>query len=143
MNDLQHIPEETAGPVLVTLNPPFEPRKELIQGRWAYEHPVLDSEVRLHKNSPPPFPCLLFIYLTNKTPLFNPNSIGGICPRGDAPNPEQTRDILRRGLSTVWVPRRRVHHRSSSRSASPGRQAPLRYRSSPSERLTSLACLPL
>lgn len=46
MNDLQHIPEETTGPVLVTLNPPFEPRKELVQGRWAYEHPVLDSEVR-------------------------------------------------------------------------------------------------
>lgn len=45
MNDLQHIPEVTTGPVLVTLNPPFEPQEDLIQGRWAYEHPVLDSEV--------------------------------------------------------------------------------------------------
>lgn len=45
MNGLQHISEKTFGPVLVTLNPPFEPRPETIQGRWAYDHPVLDSKV--------------------------------------------------------------------------------------------------
>ena len=45
MNDLQHIPEEKYGPVLVTLNPPFEPRDELVFGRWKYDHPILDSEV--------------------------------------------------------------------------------------------------
>ncbi|KAF5377876.1 hypothetical protein D9615_006709 [Tricholomella constricta] len=43
MNDLQHISESKYGPVLVTLNAPFEPRKELIAGRWRYDHPVLDS----------------------------------------------------------------------------------------------------
>ncbi|KAI5123464.1 hypothetical protein M0805_008834 [Coniferiporia weirii] len=44
MNDLQHISEKKHGTVLVTLNPPFEPREETIAGRWAYEHPILDSE---------------------------------------------------------------------------------------------------
>ena len=31
------------GPILVTLNSPFEPRKDTIVGRWAYDHPVLDQ----------------------------------------------------------------------------------------------------
>ncbi|KIK69619.1 hypothetical protein GYMLUDRAFT_34001 [Collybiopsis luxurians FD-317 M1] len=42
MNDLQHISEEDHGPVLVTLNPPFEPSTNF--GRYDYEHPVLDSK---------------------------------------------------------------------------------------------------
>ncbi|KAH0585845.1 hypothetical protein H2248_007134 [Termitomyces sp. 'cryptogamus'] len=42
MNDLQHIPESKYGPVLVTLNAPFEPHQHLIAGRWKYGHPVLD-----------------------------------------------------------------------------------------------------
>ncbi|KAG6898399.1 hypothetical protein C0992_004110 [Termitomyces sp. T32_za158] len=42
MNDLQHIPESKYGPVLVTLNAPFEPHKHLIAGRWKYDHPVID-----------------------------------------------------------------------------------------------------
>ncbi|KAG5653758.1 hypothetical protein H0H81_010845 [Sphagnurus paluster] len=44
MNDLQHIPESKYGPVLVTLNAPFEPREDLVAGRWKYDHPVLDSK---------------------------------------------------------------------------------------------------
>ncbi|KDR82518.1 hypothetical protein GALMADRAFT_151612 [Galerina marginata CBS 339.88] len=44
MNDLQHIPESRYGPVLVTLNPPFEPQEDTIRGRWKYDHPVLDSK---------------------------------------------------------------------------------------------------
>ncbi|KAF8879100.1 amine oxidase [Gymnopilus junonius] len=44
MNDLQHIPESRYGPVLVTLNPPFEPSEDTIVGRWQYDHPVLDSK---------------------------------------------------------------------------------------------------
>ncbi|ESK85916.1 amine oxidase [Moniliophthora roreri MCA 2997] len=44
MNDLQHIPESKYGPVLVTLNPPFEPDPDRIVGRYAYDHPVLDSQ---------------------------------------------------------------------------------------------------
>ncbi|KAJ7194229.1 FAD/NAD(P)-binding domain-containing protein [Mycena pura] len=49
MNDLQHISETKYGPVLVTLNPPFEPR-EGIAGRWSYDHPVLDANaVRAQK----------------------------------------------------------------------------------------------
>lgn len=45
MNDLQHISEAKYGPVLVTLNPPFEPASEKIGGRWKYDHPVLDAKV--------------------------------------------------------------------------------------------------
>lgn len=48
MNDLQHISEKKHGTVLVTLNPPFVPRPDTIGGRWAYEHPVLNSEVSIH-----------------------------------------------------------------------------------------------
>ncbi|KAG6854296.1 hypothetical protein C0991_008545 [Blastosporella zonata] len=44
MNDLQHIPELTYGPVLVTLNAPFEPYDHLVAGRWKYDHPVLDHD---------------------------------------------------------------------------------------------------
>ncbi|KAF8158029.1 amine oxidase [Crassisporium funariophilum] len=44
MNDLQHIPESRYGPVLVTLNPPFEPEANKIGGRWKYDHPVLDTK---------------------------------------------------------------------------------------------------
>ncbi|KAJ6487216.1 FAD/NAD(P)-binding domain-containing protein [Mycena vitilis] len=44
MNDLQHIPEAKYGPVLVTLNPPFEPREGTIAGRYHYDHPVLDAQ---------------------------------------------------------------------------------------------------
>ncbi|KAJ7490728.1 FAD/NAD(P)-binding domain-containing protein [Mycena latifolia] len=43
MNDLQHIPETKYGPVLVTLNPPFEPREGTFAGRFRYDHPVLDA----------------------------------------------------------------------------------------------------
>ena len=45
MNHLQHISERKFGPVLVTLNPPAEPDKKTVLGRWKYEHPVLDSQV--------------------------------------------------------------------------------------------------
>ncbi|KAF9524252.1 amine oxidase [Crepidotus variabilis] len=44
MNDLQHIPEAKYGPVLVTLNPPFEPDPSKTVGKWHYSHPVLDSQ---------------------------------------------------------------------------------------------------
>ena len=43
MNRLQHIPEKTFGPVLVTMNPPFLPPKHLVGGRWTFSHPVLDT----------------------------------------------------------------------------------------------------
>ncbi|KAF8582834.1 FAD/NAD-binding domain-containing protein [Ramaria rubella] len=44
MNDLQHISEDDYGPVLVTLNPPFEPRPGTVVGRYPYDHPVLNAE---------------------------------------------------------------------------------------------------
>ncbi|KAF7325352.1 Amino-oxidase domain-containing protein [Mycena venus] len=44
MNDLQHIPEAKYGPVLVTLNPPFEPREGTLAGRYRYDHPILDAQ---------------------------------------------------------------------------------------------------
>ncbi len=40
MNILQHIPVETFGDVLVTLNPLHEPREESVQGRYVYRHPL-------------------------------------------------------------------------------------------------------
>lgn len=43
MNSLQHIDEARHGPVLVTLNPPFEPHPDKTLGRWSYDHPVLDG----------------------------------------------------------------------------------------------------
>ncbi|KAH7101610.1 FAD/NAD(P)-binding domain-containing protein [Auriculariales sp. MPI-PUGE-AT-0066] len=44
MNTLQHLDENRHGPVLVTLNPPFEPAADKVVGRWKYEHPVLDTK---------------------------------------------------------------------------------------------------
>jgi len=44
MNDLQHLSEAQYGPILVTLNPPFEPDPAKISGRWKYDHPVLDAK---------------------------------------------------------------------------------------------------
>ncbi|KAG9097801.1 hypothetical protein FRC06_007176 [Ceratobasidium sp. 370] len=38
--DVDHINEQSHGPVLVTLNPPFEPRPELVVAQAQYEHPV-------------------------------------------------------------------------------------------------------
>ncbi|KAJ7595096.1 hypothetical protein C8J56DRAFT_1123994 [Mycena floridula] len=44
MNDLQHLSEAKYGPVLVTLNAPFEPDAEKVAGRWMYDHPVIDAK---------------------------------------------------------------------------------------------------
>lgn len=54
MNNLQHIPEDEFGPVLVTLNPVFRPKEETIQGEWDYSHPAFTPEAvaaqnRLHE----------------------------------------------------------------------------------------------
>ncbi|CAE6534810.1 unnamed protein product [Rhizoctonia solani] len=54
MNHLQHINERDHGPVLVTLNPPFEPRPELVVNQSPYEHPVMSAQsifaqAELHK----------------------------------------------------------------------------------------------
>lgn len=45
MNLLQSIDEKVHGPVLVTLNPPFEPKKELVAGEWWYDHPLYSEKV--------------------------------------------------------------------------------------------------
>ncbi len=41
MNRLQSL--ETDQPILVSLNPPREPRPDLVHGRFSYAHPVLDA----------------------------------------------------------------------------------------------------
>lgn len=46
MNNLQHIPEDKFGPVLVTLNPPFEPDPDQVVKRIKYDHPLLGIAVR-------------------------------------------------------------------------------------------------
>ncbi|KAI9820695.1 MAG: hypothetical protein M1827_005064 [Pycnora praestabilis] len=43
MNLLQHIPTSTFGDVLVTLNPLVDPKPELTQGRWDYNHPLYNT----------------------------------------------------------------------------------------------------
>ncbi|CAM1509174.1 Fc.00g029130.m01.CDS01 [Cosmosporella sp. VM-42] len=50
MNILQHIPRDTFGDVLVTLNPLYKPRPEKIQGRYYYSSPLYNpSTVRAQK----------------------------------------------------------------------------------------------
>ncbi|OSC97214.1 FAD/NAD(P)-binding domain-containing protein [Trametes coccinea BRFM310] len=44
MNELQHLPAARHGPVLVTLNPPFDPQPDLEFGRYKYDHPILSKE---------------------------------------------------------------------------------------------------
>ena len=53
MNDLQHISEKALGPILVTLNPPFEPRKDSVVGRWPYQHPVLNADAVIAQRQMP------------------------------------------------------------------------------------------
>ena len=55
MNALQHLSLKDHGPVLVTLNPPFEPKPALTFGRSKYDHPILSEEVK-HLSTPAPFP---------------------------------------------------------------------------------------
>lgn len=43
MNLLQHIPESTYGPVLVTLNPLHPPDPLKTQGTWTYHHPLYNA----------------------------------------------------------------------------------------------------
>lgn len=45
MNLLQSIDKDRHGLVAVTLNPPFEPKKELVGGEWTYEHPLFSAKV--------------------------------------------------------------------------------------------------
>ena len=54
MNELQHIPEDKFGPVLVTLNPLQEPDPALTQARFEYSHPLytrktVAAQQRLHE----------------------------------------------------------------------------------------------
>ncbi|GJE88773.1 hypothetical protein PsYK624_048590 [Phanerochaete sordida] len=44
MNDLQHLAEEGYGPILVTLNPPFDPAPAKVVAKFKYDHPVIDSQ---------------------------------------------------------------------------------------------------
>lgn len=46
MNKLQDIPREEFGDVLVSMNPPIEPRPHYIAGRWKYNHVILTDSVR-------------------------------------------------------------------------------------------------
>ena len=43
MNSLQHISAQTFGTVLVTLNPNYPPKPQLVQGKGVYEHPLYNS----------------------------------------------------------------------------------------------------
>ena len=51
MNILQHISEKEHGPVLVTLNPLFPPRKDLTYGTWKYSHPQFTAKVHISKTT--------------------------------------------------------------------------------------------
>lgn len=45
MNILQHIPVDTYGDILVTLNPDPVPAESTIQGRWIYQHPLYNARM--------------------------------------------------------------------------------------------------
>ena len=45
MGLLQDLPDRYGDPILVTLNPPFEPNPDLTYGRYEYDHPILSEEV--------------------------------------------------------------------------------------------------
>jgi predicted NAD/FAD-binding protein len=53
MNILQHIPRETFGDVLVTLNPISEPKEDTIQGRYSYSHPLYNPAAIKAQNALP------------------------------------------------------------------------------------------
>ncbi|TBU48550.1 FAD/NAD(P)-binding domain-containing protein [Dichomitus squalens] len=44
MNALQHLSMKDHGPVLVTLNPPFDTKPSLTFGRYKYDHPILSEK---------------------------------------------------------------------------------------------------
>ncbi|KAI1790161.1 FAD/NAD(P)-binding domain-containing protein [Ganoderma leucocontextum] len=44
MGLLQDLPDRYDDPILVTLNPPFEPKPDLAYGRFKYDHPILSEE---------------------------------------------------------------------------------------------------
>jgi len=73
MNDLQHIPESKYGPVLCTLNAPFEPAEDKIAGRWDYDHPVINRKVG--------HPSIHYFPLETERCLPR---IGGSCSKRDA-----------------------------------------------------------
>lgn len=97
MNALQHIPEDTFGPVLVTLNPPLEPDPVRVVGRYQYDHPVLGPEVHIQQ------PLHLGMM------LIQAPSIGYPCAERNAKNSRKAWDLLRRGLAQVRIPRGRLH----------------------------------
>jgi predicted NAD/FAD-binding protein len=45
MNSLQSLSEKRHGPVLVTLNPPFEVDEDKVVGRYKYDHPMYSRAV--------------------------------------------------------------------------------------------------
>jgi len=47
MNNLQSLPVEKHGPILVTLNPPFEVDPKKTVGKYQYEHPMYSAAVSL------------------------------------------------------------------------------------------------
>ncbi|EJD40778.1 FAD/NAD(P)-binding domain-containing protein [Auricularia subglabra TFB-10046 SS5] len=53
MNLLQKIPEAKFGTVLGTLNPPFEPRPDLVIGEYNYEHPHMTAASKVAKAALP------------------------------------------------------------------------------------------
>ncbi|KAG2123795.1 hypothetical protein DEU56DRAFT_893401 [Suillus clintonianus] len=53
MNELQHLPEDLHGPVLVTLNPPTDPDVTKTAARFAYDHPILDTKAIIAQKAMP------------------------------------------------------------------------------------------
>lgn len=92
MNLLQSVPEDKFGPVLVTLNPPFEPKKELVVGEWEYEHPLFTERVSDDphlSDCPSNWSDELFQIAERQMP--------GVAPD----DPEQAGALLQRGLVSL------------------------------------------
>ena len=103
LNLIQHLPAEKHGHIFMTLNPPSEPDPKLVFKEFVYDHPVLDANVNIRS------PHSVIEVIDRCT------SIGCLPPAPDPHDPKHTRDLLRRSVAELRLPRRRLHIRPSDR----------------------------
>lgn len=93
MNLLQSIPENEYGPVFVTLNPPFEPKQELVADEYWYTHPLFTA----HVSAPSDTSACNDSQLTGRVVVSAERRV----PEAAARDPEQTRHHLRWRMDQV------------------------------------------
>lgn len=104
MNDLQKLPIDKHGPVLVTLNPPFEVDADKTVGRYQYEHPMYSAAVSRCVSGLDVGPSRTF-----GPDLTRPMSTERACPVPSTRDPKRPSSHVCRRLDQLWVPRGWVH----------------------------------